>query len=379
MYRLSRCVAAASLAFAFVAQSALAQDPTGDVAASERHGGARLQLVARFEHQVTGVTVSPTGRTFVNFPRWTEDAPISVAELGASGDLRPFPDAEWNAWRNARRDEISPEDHWVCVQSVVADKQGNLWVLDPGAPAQSLVVPGAPKLAQIDLATNQIAHVFHFDESIAPQGSYLNDVRLSPDGRFVYITDSGARGAIVVIDRTTGVARRLLDGDPSTQSDKTVTVTVDGKPLRQTDGRGVNFSADGIALTPDGRYLYWQAVKGKTLYRIATDALQNPQLSAQQVSSRVETVGIDGPADGLLFDRRGRLYVSGVEDHAVRVREGDRLWTLLRDPQLRWPDTFTQGPDGTVYVTDSRIPDMSWFKPDNPIALPTSLYAIRRR
>src|SRR5206468_732385 len=108
-----------------------------------------------------------------------------------------------------------------------------------------------------------------------------------------------------------------------------------------------------------------------------TDALQNAQLSAQQVSSRVEVVGINGPADGLLFDARGRLYVSSVEHHAVRVRDGDRLTTLLRDPQLRWPDTFTQGPDGTVYVTDSRIPDMSWFNPKNPIALPTSLYAIR--
>jgi sugar lactone lactonase YvrE len=43
----------------------------------------------------------------------------------------------------------------------------------------------------------------------------------------------------------------------------------------------VSFSADGISLTPDGRYLYWQAVKGKTLYRIATDALQNTQLSGQ--------------------------------------------------------------------------------------------------
>ncbi|WP_459906512.1 SMP-30/gluconolactonase/LRE family protein [Caballeronia sp. HLA56] len=350
-----------------------------DVATRARASGAQLQLVARFEHQVTGVTVSPTGRTFVNFPRWTEDAPISVAELGASGDLRPFPDAEWNSWRNARRDEVSAADHWVCVQSVVADKQGNLWVLDPGAPAQSLIVPGAPKLVQIDLGTNQIAYVFHFDETIAPQGSYLNDLRLSPDGRFIYITDSGVRGAIVVIDRTTGVARRVLDGDPSTQIDKTVTVQVDGKPLRQTDGRGVSFSADGIALTPDGRYLYFQAVKGKTLYRIATDALQNTQLSAQQVASRVEAVGIDGTADGLLFDERGRLYVSAVEHHAVRVRNGDRLWTLVRDPQLRWPDTFAEGPDGTVYVTDSRIPDMSWFTPGNPVALPTSLYAIKRR
>jgi len=346
----------------------------------DRQGGdARLQLVATFDHQVTGVTVTPDGRTFVNFPRWTEDAPISVAELGSTGDLRPYPDADWNSWRNSRRDEVTPQDHWVCVQSVVADKRGNLWVIDPGAPAQSLVVPGAPKLVQIDLASNRVAHVYSFDETIAPQGSYLNDVRISPDGRFVYITDSGVRGAIVVVDTASGSARRVLDGDPSTQADKSVTVKVDGKPLQQTDGRRVSFSADGIALTPDGRYLYWQAVKGKTLYRIATDALQNAQLSAQQVSSRVEAVGIDGPADGLWFDERGRLYVSSVEHHAIRVRDGDRFTTLLRDKRLVWPDTFSEGADGTIYVTDSRIPDMSWFDPQSPVALPTRLYAIRGR
>jgi sugar lactone lactonase YvrE len=261
----------------------------------------------------------------------------------------------------------------------VADKRGNLWVLDPGAPEQSLIVPGAPKLVQIDLASNQVARKFLFDETVAPQGSYLNDVRLSPDGHFAYITDSGVRGAIVVVDLHSGNARRVLDGDPSTQVDKSVTVTVDGKPLQQTDGRRVNFSADGIALSPDGRYLYWQAVKGKTLYRIATDALENAQLSAQQVSARVETVGIDGPADGLWIDAQGRLYVSSVEHHAIRVRDNSRLETVVRDRRLVWPDTFSEGPDGTLYITDSRIPDMSWFDPQSPIALPTRLYAIRHR
>src|SRR4051794_9440659 len=52
---------------------------------------AQLREVATFEHQVTGVTVSADGRKFVNFPRWTEDAPVSVAELTADGDLRPYP------------------------------------------------------------------------------------------------------------------------------------------------------------------------------------------------------------------------------------------------------------------------------------------------
>jgi sugar lactone lactonase YvrE len=53
-----------------------------------------------------------------------------------------------------------------------------------------VVVKGGPKLVRIDLATNEVAHVFSFDEDLAPQGSYLNDVRFSPDGGFAYITDS---------------------------------------------------------------------------------------------------------------------------------------------------------------------------------------------
>ena len=40
-----------------------------------------LSQVARFEHQVTGVAVAKDGRIFVNFPRWSEDAPVSVAEV----------------------------------------------------------------------------------------------------------------------------------------------------------------------------------------------------------------------------------------------------------------------------------------------------------
>ena len=54
-------------------------------------GAARLQLVASFEHQVTGVAVAPDGRIFVNFPRWTEDAPVSVAEVTGDGQVRPYP------------------------------------------------------------------------------------------------------------------------------------------------------------------------------------------------------------------------------------------------------------------------------------------------
>lgn len=335
----------------------------------------KLQQVARFEHQVTGITVSQAGRVFVNFPRWSDDAPISVAEVLQDGTIRPYPDAQWNSWRNARKDELTASDHFVCVQSVVMDQQGYLWVLDAAAPAQGPVVPMGAKLVKIDLASNQVVKTIVFDEKVAPNGSYLNDVRFSPDGKTGYITDSGAKGALVVVDLAQGSARRVLDGHPSTQVDKTVNVKADGQVLRRPDGRGVEFSADGIALSPDGAMLYWQAIKGKTLYRLPTKALGDVSMQGR-LASMVEIVGENGPVDGMLFGRDGRLFLTSPEDSSIKVRDTNGVRMLLQSPDLRWPDTMAEGPDGSLYVTASRIQDMNWYKPESPASLPTTLFRI---
>lgn len=337
---------------------------------------ASLTLVASFDHQVTGVAVSETGRIFVNFPRWTEDSEVSVAEL-VDGRPVAYPDARWNEWRNARKNELSPEDRFVCVQSVVADGRGSLWVLDPAAPATSHLVPGGAKLVRVDLASNQVANVIAFGEDIAPEGSYLNDIRFSPDRRTGYITDSGAKGALVVVDLESGNARRRLDGHPSTQPEKDVVVTADGKPLRRADGRGAEFAADGIEVSPDGRHVYWQALTGRTLYRIATEALHDDALSPEALGAQVERVGDYGVSDGYWMTADGSLFFSAVEDNAVRRRlPSGELETVVEDDRLRWPDSFAQGPDGAIYVTSSHIMDNKWFNPAAGPSTATELWRI---
>jgi sugar lactone lactonase YvrE len=201
-------------------------------------------------------------------------------------------------------------------------------------------------------------------------------VRLSPDGRHAYLTDSGAKGALIVVNLPSGEARRVLDGHPSTQVERDVVVKTDGRELRRPDGRKVEFAADSVALSADGSHLYWKALTGRTLYRIATEALDDPGLSADALAARVERLGDSEPTDGLWIDARDRLYLSAIEDNAVRVRDGDRQTTVAEDDRLRWPDTFSQGPDGAIYVTSSHIQDMSWFKPDAGPRLSTQLWRI---
>ena len=330
-----------------------------------------LTLVAEFDHQVTGVTVTDGGRTFVNFPRWTEDTAVSVAEVLDDGSLRPYPDDAWNAWRNAN--DASPGDHWVCVQAVVADGD-SVWVLDPAAPATAHLVPDGPKLVQIALDGDRVARTIAFGEDVAPEGSYLNDVRFSPDGGTAYITDSGWRGALVVVDLEAGTARRVLDGHPSTQPEDDVTVEIDGERLSRPDGRGAVFAADSIALSNDGETLYWKALTGKTLYRIATSALRDEGLGADALGEAVEAVGKTEITDGLWIHSSGRFFLTAVEKYAVIERDGDAETVAVQDDRLRWPDTMSEGPDGAMYVTASHIQDSPWFNPEADASVPSALF-----
>lgn len=359
-----------------MAGAGLLTTAAGVAMAARARGSSALTLVASFDHQVTGVAATEDGRLFVNFPRWTDDAPISVAEVLEDGSLRPYPDQRWNEWRNAKAGELTVEDHFVCVQSVVPDGQGHLWVLDPGAPGNEKILPGAPKLVRIDLASDEVTKVILVPEDVALQGTYLNDVRFSPDGRTAYITDSGTRGAIIVIDLERGKGFRALDGHASTQVEKGVVVEVDGAPLRRPDGRQPTFAADSIALSLDGATLYWQALTGRTLYAIDTGLLR-PEVSEADRGAGIRIEAQTHVADGLWISRDGTFWLSSPTDDSITRLVGDRVETVLTDDRLRWPDTFSEGPDGTIYVTASHIQDTPWFKSGAPASVPTALFAFK--
>ena len=344
----------------------------GTAGAQTAPGG--LTEVATFQQQVTGVAVARDGRIFVNFPRWEQDVTPSVAEVMRDGSLKPYPNAEWNAWSNLK--QSSPQDHFVCVQSVTVDPQGFLWIVDAAAPGNTFVIPGGPKLLKVDLGSNRVAQVIRLDMQAAPQGSYMNDIRVSPDGQHAYLTDSGRRGALLVVEVASSRVRRVLDGHPSTQLEKDAGVKIDGKPLRKPNNIGPEFAADGIALDPRGEVLYWQALTGRTQYRIPTAALRDASLAPERVAAAVERLGQPGVADGYWMDGRGNLYMTSPEDNAVKVRAPDgKVTTVVQDPRLLWPDSLAEGPDGAIYVTASQIQTMAqWHERGSTRTTPYALY-----
>ena len=327
------------------------------VAIATTTSAAQLQQVARFPNQqVTGVGVSlKSGRIFVNFPHWSDDHPMSVAEI-VNGQPHAFPDDEWNK-------PGAPESHFVCVQSVVVDDQDNLWVLDPAAPKMQEIVKGGPKLVKVDLSTNKVVETIPFGEDIAPAKSYLNDVRIDNANQKAFITES-AKGAIIVVDLFSGKARRLLDDHISTKPEPEVKLVVDGKELIDQQKKAPpQIASDGIALDTKNGYLYYHALTGHTLYRIKTSYLTDEKLSKSDLESKVENVAQTSAPDGMLEAPDGSVYLTDLEHSAVVHwnATSNKIEPVISDKRLLWPDTLSWGLNGDLYVTASQIENMPRF------------------
>jgi sugar lactone lactonase YvrE len=226
---------------------------------SEKLVGA-LELVTTFTDSMpTGVTVAESGRIFVNFPRWGDPVPFTVAEI-KDGQPIAYPNTEVN-----RLDPARAHETLVSVQSVVVDPRNRLWVLDTGSIQFAPVLPGGPKLVGIDLGTNRIVKTIQFPPEVVLPTTYLNDIRFDmrkgQDG-VAYITDSSDKGAngIIVIDLATGRTRRRLHDHPSTKAEPNFLPFVDGQAmmLRRAGQppQYLRIGSDGIAISADGGRLY---------------------------------------------------------------------------------------------------------------------------
>lgn len=331
----------------------------------------QLEEVALFPaQQITGVTVSKTGRIFVNFPFWSDDHTVSVMEILPDGKTKPYPGPQWNS------KDPSVKNRFICVQSVYVDEDDMLWILDPAAPKMETVVPGQAKLVKVDLTKNKVIKTYRFDDTIVPSKAYLNDVRVDTATGHAFITESGT-GALIVLDLATGKARRLLDTHSSTKAEKGLPLIVDGiEVINPATGQAPQIHADGIALDREGGWLYYHALTGRTLYRIKTAHLIDPSLTPEELGNKVENLATTPAPDGMMEAGNGSVYLTAIETGSIvhfdpRSKE---IATLIQNPLLQWPDTLSLTDKGYMYVTTSQIHHMPKYnngqsRQDGPNAL----------
>jgi sugar lactone lactonase YvrE len=317
-----------------------------------------IRVAASPEAMINGVAVSPGGRVFSSFPRWTDNPTPGVAEAMADGTFKPFPGGAWNTWAPGQ----PTQDRFVAVHSVHADRANNLWVIDDSAPHHQ-VLPGArPKIVHIDLARNAVVRVYALGEEAAPPGAILGHMRV--DGRFAFVTESH-HGAIIVLDLETGAARRRLSGAAQTRADPAIVPVIDGKEFRRADGSVQTVNVNLLELSPDRRWLYFMALFGPVVRRIETRLLLDPARGDDALIPAIEEVARVPPCAGIAADARGNLYFSSFTENAIAMIGVDGVRRLVaQDPRISFPNEGCVGADGYLYFPASQIHRIPMFHAD---------------
>jgi hypothetical protein len=167
--------------------------------------------------------------------------------------------------------------------------------------------------------------------------------------------------AIVAVDPRTGYAWRALEVHPSLQPEEGPSVEIEGRPIRVENLQGEldepRIGLDPIVIDPTNEWVYYGSIHGTSVYRVRSADLLDRGPPKEELHARVERYGEKPPCDGISMDAAGNDYVTDLETNAVGVTSPDGAYRVLAsdDEHLSWPDGFSFGPDGHLYVAVSQL------------------------
>jgi len=319
-------------------------DPYRDVSTPPRVSNSQLEEVLNYPEPIGNVAVNQAGRIF--FTVHPESRPQGNKLLEwVDGAAVPYPSGT-----------VQPH-LFDTVLGLVVDERDWLWTIDHGNHGF-----GTTRLLAFDLASGNIVHDYEFRPDAAPAGSLLQDLRVMADGSTVFIADASMwrkKPAIIVYDVATRSARRVLESHLSVSAQDYLVRT----PIRDMSFLAGLFvfkaGVDGIALDANDEWLYFAAINQSGLFRVRVRDLTNETMPTRQLENQVERFSDKPLSDGLVAAASGEIYVTDVEHGAVIAIDQDQtLDTLIRSPRIRWADGLSFGPDGSLFLADSALPDV---------------------
>jgi sugar lactone lactonase YvrE len=288
-------------------------------------------------HPPGNVAVSSTGQVFMsNHHFYGVDS--RIVELKKDGSIVDYPNTEFNQ-------NLNP------VLGVVIDEQGILWMLETAS------TDGVGRLIGWDTQQNRLYKMISLAAPVLPDNSFLNDLAVDRQHEAVYISDpaGGSNAALIVVDLTSGTARRVLDGSVYTRPENVDTV-INGNTL-SIGGQPIRIGVDSLTIDPNNEWVYFGALSGEKLYRVHTQYLLDAKLSANMLRSKVEFYANKPVSDGITIDNGGNIYVTDISNNAVGYIDTDRQYHILHQDsdKFSWSDGFSTTADGKLLVTVNKL------------------------
>lgn len=291
------------------------------------------------------MTITPDGSYIVSVS--LEERPQNrVVEINKQGIAKPFPTT------GISQAAASEPLTFDAVQGMQLDQEGVVWMLDNGRLSES-----QPKIVAWDVSHNKLHRILNLPSPAVLSGSNLGDIAVESGHPFIYVTDpaGGANAALLVVDSSTGLVRRVLQGHPSVVPVAGLDLFIDGQKIqtKRLDGSVADpmGGVRSLALDKRGEWLYFGPMRSLKLYRIKTEHLRNPDLSPEKLAGLVEEYAPKPLSSGISLDSKGNVYVADLAGKAIgMIAAGNRQYhVLVSDPRLIWPDGLCFGVDGKLY------------------------------
>lgn len=349
-------------------------------------GDVVAEKVAELPAGVGNIAFTPDGAVIYSHHPFYGN-PVKVARMNPDGKgFAAYPNAEWNAPKEGS------EEYFDTVLGIRGDAQGIIWISDMMHGDRK-----TPKLVGWNSKTDTLEALLPIPApatlpcDATSCASQLNDFVIDDKrGKFYFADEAigpggdASKAALVILDRATGAARRVLEGHATTRP-ADVPIIVDGQPLTFPNGPGgthtpILVGADGITADLAFEYLYFAPLSGGWVYRVLIDDLVNEALSDAELGAKVEKYAVKPNAGGFSIDAAGNLYFTAVESTYVGIIPPDtrRFRAFASHPDLQWPDGVSYGPDGYMYVAAAQLPQLPPFNDGtNHSAAPYLIFKFR--
>ena len=307
----------------------------------------QLTVVAALDEAPGNITLTPDKRIIFSLHQFFEPD-WRVAEWTKKG-IKPFPN----------RDIVPADGGDVTLHSVLgiqSDSKGIVWMLDNGMRGSA-----TPKLVAWDTRQERLHKVIILPEPVTPSDAFVNDLAIDETHDSIDISDpaGGDNAALIVVDISSGDARRVLQGHPSVvPEDLDLIIAGEAVEIRQADGATVRprVGANPIALDAGNEWLYYGPMHGTSLYRIRVGDLLDTDIEAGALAGKVERYGRKPISDGISIDNDGNVYITDLANNAIGVIDHSREYRIyIMDKRLSWPDALSFGPDNRLYTVSNQL------------------------
>ncbi len=302
--------------------------------------------VYQFTLAPAAITAAPGGDWLVALDQ-REKPRMRAVKLLKSGEVAPFPD---QAMSMAEPQARIPLD---ALEAVKVGSDGVAWLLDNGRRSESV-----PKLVGWELGKGRLHRVIHLPPPATVAGSFCGDLALDPAAPLAYVSDpaNGQDAALIVVDLTTGLCRRVMQGQGFLRPDPAVQLppsAASGRAIRRLDGTTTvpRCGVEALCIDRKGDWLYFTALQASAVHRVPCAKLRDAALSAEALAAAVERYANTPPTVSLAMDSKGNLYLGDLAGRGIGIIDAkERVCRpLVTDVRLLWPDGLTFGQDGKLY------------------------------